>query len=429
MPPDRAPAAPVLAVPVAKPRLPSAGALLPYLREIDANAWYANHGPLAVRLAARLASHWGMEPNEVALLSSATAGLTLALQAAGARPGSRCLMPSWTFVASAGAVAAAGLVPHFVDLRPSAWTPDPAEMQRLASRHDAGAILVVSPFGAPIDLPAWDAVHDATGLPVVIDAAAAFDTLAANGPMPVGACPAVVSLHATKVFGVGEGGAILWRDPAALGRVRALSQFGFRGTREAILPGVNAKLSEYTAAVGLAGLDEWPATRARWDAVTARYAAGLPAGLTLPPSFGRSWVSSTLSVLWPEARPDLGAALAASGVGTLRWWGDGCHAQPAFRHYPREHLPVTELFAARAIGLPFWPDLAPEQIDRVCRALHRLLPHPAPTRRRTRAPAPASPPAPIAQVPASPPAPTAQVPASPPASIAQWPAHRRRLSH
>lgn len=351
-------------LPVVRPRLPPAARVLPYLREIDANGWYSNHGPLTRRFQARQAGHWGIEAGQLTLLANATAALTLALLACGAAPGSRCLMPSWTFAASAGAVRAAGLVPHFTDVRRDTWAPDPAEVQALAMAGGVGAILVVAPFGAPLDVPAWDAVQAATGIPVVIDAAAAFDTLRAGGPMALGACPMAVSLHATKVFGIGEGGALLSRDPRQLERVRRLANFGFLGTREAALPGVNAKLSEYAAAIGLAGLDTWRDTRARWAAVTRSYRAGLH-GTEASPGFGTGWVGSTLNVLLP------GAAALPSGIGTLRWWGGGCHAQPAYRDCPRKPLPVTEDLARRCTGLPFWQDLPAAGIAVVCAALPR----------------------------------------------------------
>src|SRR5947209_2155589 len=225
-----------------RPHPAPALAIEPYLGQIDANAWYSNHGPLATALQSRLAGHWGVAGTEVALVANATAGLTLALQASGAPPGSTCLLPSWTFVASAGAVTAAGLQPHFVDVCAGTWAPDPSELRLLARRHHPGAILLVAPFGAPIELAAWDRLHAETGIPVVVDAAAAFDTMRHGGPMPPGACPVVVSLHATKVFGIGEGGAVIARDPDLMRRIRALSQFGFAGSRAAQLPGVNAKI-------------------------------------------------------------------------------------------------------------------------------------------------------------------------------------------
>lgn len=364
------------AIPVARPRLPLARGILPYLRQVDANGWYSNHGPLLRQLQSRLAAQWGLASTELVLLSSGTSALTLALLASGARPGSHCLLPSWTFAASAGAVRAAGLVPHFVDVCPGRWTPDPGMVEVLARRSDVGAILVVAPFGAPIATVEWDAVQAATGVPVVIDAAAAFDTLRRGGPMRVGHAPVVVSLHATKVFGVGEGGALLSRVPSFIDRVRRLSQFGFLGTREATVAGVNAKLSEYAAAVGLAGLDEWPDTRARWAVTADCYARHLQAdgGGGLPPGFDGSWVSSTFNVVCEGDGDARMAALSAAGVASLRWWGPGCHAQPAFQDCPSEPLPVTRSLAGRVIGLPFFQAMTAGQVRTVCGGLRRELP-------------------------------------------------------
>jgi dTDP-4-amino-4,6-dideoxygalactose transaminase len=367
--------APMTPIQVARPRLSSASAITPYLREIDANAWYSNQGPLVVRLQARLGVHWGVEAQEVSLLTNATSALTLALQASGAKAGTRCLMPSWTFVASAGAVVAAGLIPHFVDVLPSTWAPDPSIVERLARQPDVGAILIVAPFGAPIDLAVWDAVQRRTGVVVIIDAAAAFDALRVGGPMQAGECPVIVSLHATKSFGIGEGGALLSRNPELMRRVRSLQQFGFFGSRSAQHRGVNAKISEYTAAVGLAGLDGWDQTRSRWDRITQAYRAMLPRDLTVTPGFGQDWIASTLTVLWPGNRANLQETLAAEGISTLSWWGPGCHAQPAYSSFGSEALPVTQTYARRAVGLPFWQDLTISQIETICTTLHRILGH------------------------------------------------------
>ena len=369
------------AIPVARPRLPSAARILPYLQEIDSNAYYANHGPLWLRFHTRLAEHWALGTDELALASNATAALTLALQASNVAPGRECLMPSWTFVATAGAVRQAGLVPHFVDVQARSWAPDPAAVQALAKQRDVGAIVIVAPFGAPLDFAAWDRVAEATGLPVIIDAAAAFDTLRRGGPMRLGRCAAVVSLHATKVFGVGEGGALLSRDPALLERFRRLTNFGFLGSRESMLPGVNAKISEYAAAIGLAGLDHWAETRAKWANVTRLYLRRLRVlpEITLMPGLGTDWVSSTLNIIWPAARMDAAARLAERGIGTLRWWGDGCHAQPGFNSYNAEPLPVTEELSRRVIGLPFWQEMTSTQIDAVCLAVVSCCRKPAPS--------------------------------------------------
>jgi dTDP-4-amino-4,6-dideoxygalactose transaminase len=370
-------------IPVARPRLPLASAILPYLKEIDANHWYTNSGHLWFRFQGKLADHWGVDNNEVGLVANATLGLTLALQASGVRPGSICLMPSWTFVASAGAVIQAGLKIHFVDV------------------DRIGAILIVSPFGMPFDMAEWDALSERTGIPVIVDAAASFDSLRAGGPLAIGRSPMIVSLHATKVFGIGEGGAVVSRDPEWLERFRRLTNFGFYGSRLAISAGINAKVSEYAAAIGLASFDMWPAARAKFAALTERYRQNLGADgvVGIMPRFGEGWVTSTMSVTWPGDHADGPARLAAEGIATLNWWGAGCHAQPAFADCARDDLSVTDELGRRVVGLPFWLDRTLTQVDAVCASINRACgrsAHPIRARRRFAA----TPAASAAQVPA-----------------------------
>ena len=140
-----------------------------------------------------------------------------------------------------------------------------------------------------------------------------------------------------------------------------------------MLPGTNAKMSEYAAAIGLAALDAWPEARAGWVALTRRYARALAAvpGIVPSPGFGGDWVSATLSVLWPGDRMDEVAALGREGIGTLRWWGKGCHRHPAYADSPRDPLPVTEAIAGRAVGLPFWRDMTGTQVDYICGVARR----------------------------------------------------------
>jgi dTDP-4-amino-4,6-dideoxygalactose transaminase len=360
-------------IPVAKPRLPLASAILPYLKEIDANHWYANSGHLWFRFQGKLADHWGVDNNDVGLVANATLGLTLALQASGVRPGSICLMPSWTFVASAGAVTQAGLKIHFVDVDPETWMPDPAAIAARDDLDKVGAILIVSPFGMPFDMAEWDALSERTGIPVIVDAAASFDSLRAGGPLAIGRSPVVVSLHATKIFGIGEGGAVICRDSEWLERFRRLTNFGFYGSRLAMSPGINAKVSEYAAAIGLASFDMWATARAKFAALTERYRQNLgPDGVVgLMPRFGEGWVTSTMSVTWPSDHADGPARLAAEGIATLNWWGAGCHVQPAFVDCATDDLTVTDELGRRVVGLPFWLDMTTTQIDAVCDAIYR----------------------------------------------------------
>lgn len=146
----------------------------------------------------------------------------------------------------------AGLVPHFVDVSPETWAMDAAAISNEIARAPAsvGAVMPVAPFGRPIDVAPWDEFRGRTGLPVVIDAAAGFDA------MQPGRTPVVVSLHATKIIGTGEGGFVMSTDAAPVRAVHVRANFGFEADRQARVPSTDAKMNEFHAAVGLAAFDE-----------------------------------------------------------------------------------------------------------------------------------------------------------------------------
>lgn len=352
-----------LELPVAKPRLPLADEILPYLRRIDDTRWYSNNGPLVEEFEARLATYAG--GGAVATVANATLALALALLTYDLPPGSLCMVPAWTFAATGHAIQLAGLVPWIVDVDAASWALEPATALTLLRDAPApvSAVIPVSPFGRPIDFAGWSSFREATGIAVVIDAAAMFDTIR------VGSVPSVVSLHATKVLGVGEGGFVLGTDAAFIQELQKRANFGFWGSREATVRSLNGKLSEYPAAVGLAALDDWNATRTDFARVAAAYRnafAGQP-GVMLQEGFGQRWVSSTVMVSVAEAGAEtVGRELAGNRIGTRRWWGGGLHRHAAFQEFPRARTDHTEQLVERVIGLPCWRDLPNDKVEKIC---------------------------------------------------------------
>src|SRR6476469_843994 len=112
-------------IPVMRPRLPTVKRLVPYLETIDSTRIYSNYGPLSRALEERLEQHFRLAPQSVTAVANATLGLALSLAAQGTQPGTLCLMPAWTFVASAHAATTAGLIPYFVDIDPKTGMLDP----------------------------------------------------------------------------------------------------------------------------------------------------------------------------------------------------------------------------------------------------------------------------------------------------------------
>jgi len=351
-------------IPVARPRLPAASDVMPYLERIDASRWYSNGGPLVCELEARIAQRFGVSSSRVALVANATIGLTLALEALEVPRGTLCMMPAWTFAASAHAALAAGLIPWFVDVDERTWSLTPALARNFLREAPGtvGAIMPVAPFGYPVDAEGWDELDAAEECAVVVDGAAAFDSARACSRA------VVVSLHATKVLSAGEGGFVVCRDAETAVGIKARANFGFSGSREACINATNAKLSEYAAAVALASLDGWERRRAGFRRVAQEYAAalhGIP-GVALQPGYGDEWVSATTNVSLPNGCIEpLEDALSAGGFGHRRWWGDGLTAHRAFSNCPRTRTAVTERLSATVLGVPCWEDLPNDAIVRI----------------------------------------------------------------
>lgn len=355
-------------VPVAKPRLPTFDQIAPYLRRIDSARWYTNGGPLVQEFEERLALHCGGGQARVATVANATIGLTLALLASDLPMGTLCMVPSWTFAATGHAILLAGLVPWIVDVSRETWALEADEAREFLADApgSVSAVIPVSPFGAPISLESWRTFRDETGIAVIADSAAAFDNVRGSE------IPAVVSLHATKICGIGEGGFVVSTGGAFIEEIQKRANFGFWNSRESTVRSFNGKLSEYAAAVGLAGLDTWPETQADFLRVAHAYRQKLEdhESLRLQPGFGENWVASTVMVESQTSNADmLTQVLAKKGIASRRWWGGGLHQHRSFQNFPRHRVRQTEALADRIVGLPCWRDLPGESIEEVCALL------------------------------------------------------------
>jgi dTDP-4-amino-4,6-dideoxygalactose transaminase len=363
---------------VCRPLLPATSRLSPYFEDIDRRRWYTNFGETALTLAARLAAHFGLSNGQCVTASNGTAALTAALIAVSGRARAArryCLMPSYTFVGTAAAALNAGYEPYFVDIDTQSWSIEPEHLLGHPILAQTGAVIVVGPYGRPVAWSGWEHFSEVSGVPVVIDVAAGFDALAVNPDETIGRLPVILSLHATKVFGVGEGGLILCRDAQLVQRCGRALNFGFLDSGDAAVSGFNGKMSEYHAAVGLASLDGWPRTRAAFLATADAYRrAAARAGLGEEIVAETLWASSYVLYRATTAADAVTAQqlLSEAGIDFRLWYGGGCHNHSAYANFPRDPLPVTEQVSPRIIGLPVSVDLPSEQVDEVVAVLARV---------------------------------------------------------
>ena len=362
-------------IPVLRPLLPTASRLLPYLARIDETRTYSNWGPLVHELQERLCSQLAQPQGSMVCASSGTAALVGAILATAGRATSDrplAVVPALTFVGTALAVEECGFDVFVADVDPTEWTLDPVRLEQEVDLDRVGLVVPVAPFGRPVDQARWQTFRARTGIAVVIDGAASFDLAAPSPDDFLGQIPVTMSFHATKAFSSGEGGCIACgRSAAAVDATRALN-FGFYDDRNAVAASTNGKMSEYHAAVGLAELDGWAAKRALLEGVVALYldafaSVGLLDRLVCAPAIGLSYMLVQTGDVAESA--SVQRSLNASGVDFRLWYGRGVHRHTYFARVARGRLDTAENLAARLIGLPLAPDLAPGDVKRVADAV------------------------------------------------------------
>lgn len=349
--------------------MPERAELEPFLGEIDAVRWYTNFGPLLRRFESAVAGLFEDSALSLTTVSNGTLALELGLAALGLPAGAKVLIPALTFVASASAVLRAGLTPVIADVDPASWVLTPEIAREAMRRARIHCVLPVAAFGCALPAAEWDLFSEQTGLPVLIDAAGAF------GNQPAGKRVSLAfSLHATKAFGVGEGGLVVSCDKGYVERVRRLSNFGIdarTGYSEAV--GSNAKMSEFHAAVGLAALVRWPERCRRRRELHLRYLRELSKscpGIVLqqrPPN----GIYTILQVALPAGvkRDTVAAALASQGIETRAWYLPLVPDHPAYAACEQADLTTVRTLGPQLLGLPFHPGMDDADIVRVCSTL------------------------------------------------------------
>ena len=363
-------------VPFLRPQLPSLAAIGGYYRLAEEARFFSNGGPCERLLRTRLSDQLGGVG--CVPVTNATSGLLVALRAAldAAGTGDRPLIavPSYTFVATAGAIRLLGYQPLFVDVDSSGWQLDPDVLDdALATRGtEVAAVLGTHTFGTPAPRAVqqrWLTSCEQAGVPLVVDAAAGFggrddaDVLSGHD-----AVPHVFSFHATKSFAIGEGGLVTTSDAGLLARIDAMHSFGFTDGRVAVHAGINAKMDELHAATALAALDTFDDVLARRRRIAATYREHLePHGFTFQAGHaGATWQAGYVAA--PDARiraAVLGAA-AEGRVGVTAYYDRPAHRHPAYADAPTHGpLRVTDDLATRALALPMANDLTADEVHRV----------------------------------------------------------------
>lgn len=361
---------------VTKPFLPPLAELMPALEEIWDSRELTNGAVFHQRFEAELASYLGVP--FVSLFTNATLALVTALQCL--RISGEVITTPYSFVATAHSLVWNGIEPVFVDIDRNTLALDPSRVEAAITPRTT-AILPVHVYGRPADVDGLKRIADTYGLKLIYDAAHTFgarfrgESLAAHGDL------SVLSFHATKVFNTFEGGAIVSRDANTKQRIDFLKNFGFADEVTVVATGINGKMSEFQAALGLVQLkhireciDKRARIAARYNDAFSRVSGieVLQSPLQYESNF--SYYPILVRPEYGETRDALFFRMRESGVFGRRYFYPLISEFPMYRGHAsasRQNLLVAHEVAEAVICLPIYPDLSDRDIQRVIDVVER----------------------------------------------------------
>ena len=291
-------------------------------------------------------------------VSSGAAALQLALAAAGIGVGDEVLVPAFTAVPTASAVAAVGAIPRAIEVDPhtACITTETVEAGRTSRTK---AVILVHLYGYPAPLPATD-------LTVIEDAAQAHGALQDSGRSAATA----YSFYPTKnLGGIGDGGAIVTSDADLAARVRTLRVHGMTAQYVHELVSQNFRMSEVEAAWLRLALESLTTDVAERRSIVARYRQAAPGLCWHAPDANHAY---HLAVLRAADRTGTRAALERDGVATAIHYPLAITQQPAYLGLQHAACPQAEAWAAQCVSVPCFPEMTEAEVDRVCTALAGL---------------------------------------------------------
>lgn len=359
---------------VTQPHLPPLEEFIPYLQQIWDNKLLTNCGPFHQQLEDALCQHLGVE--HIALFTNGTIALVTALQSL--RITGEVITTPYSFVATSHSLLWNGIKPVFVDVDPNTLNLDPGKIEAAITPHTT-AIMPVHCYGHPCDTRAIQEIADHYNLRVIYDAAHAFGVTDAQGSILCHGDLSVLSFHATKVFNTFEGGAVVCPDAKTKVRIDQLKNFGIVGEVSVVAPGINGKMSEFNAALGLLQLKYMDHAIARRQALNAAYCAGL-AGvkgircLNAASEEGANYAYFPILIGadYPISRDELYQHLKDRGIHPRRYFHPLITDFPMYRGLPSAgaaNLPVATVAARQVLCLPIYPDLELAMVEEITRLI------------------------------------------------------------
>lgn len=359
-------------IPVTKTSVPSYEAFASLLETVWGSAILTNNGPLTRRLTSELATMLGVRTPQ--LVANGTLALQLAIKALGLR--GEIITTPYSYVATTNSILWEGCTPVFVDIDPETFCISPDLIEE-AITVETTAILATHVYGYPCDVARVQEIANRHNLKVIYDAAHAFGVrLNGQSLLNHGDC-STLSFHATKLFHTAEGGAVVCKDEAMAKRVYLMSKFGHIGESEYLEIGINAKMSELHAAMGLAILPSiGEIINARRERSSWYDELLKGRGLQRPRTVaGLEYNFAYYPVVFSthEEMRMVQEGLQAQGIFPRRYFYPSLNTLPFLPESLRRQCPVSESVSQRVLALPLYPQLTRPDVERVTEGIIGLL--------------------------------------------------------
>jgi len=360
-------------IPVTKPYLPNREKLSKYIDGIYERHWFTNNGQLVRELTRRLEEYLGVE--NLLLVANGTLALQIAYRALGVsdtQPDEHpeAITTPFTFIATASSLKWDGVEPVFADIDPDTWCLDPAKIEA-AITPNTRAVVPVHVFGNACNVEAIGAVARKNSLKVIYDASHAFGVQYKGESILKYGDAATLSFHATKLFHTGEGGAIVFKHKEDLARARKMINFGITGPETIEELGINAKMNELQAAMGLCVLDEFEANLAARGCVWHRYEKTLAKSVKLQKksedlSYNFAYFPAVFET--EEQAESVAVALKDSSILVRRYFYPSLESVSSLGRHRAQ--PFSGDIAKRILCLPIYDRLSKNDQERIIRIIN-----------------------------------------------------------
>jgi dTDP-4-amino-4,6-dideoxygalactose transaminase len=360
---------------VGRPNIGDRERLLARINDMLDRRWLSNNGPYVQQFEQQITEMIGVK--HCIALCNATVALEIVARAAGVT--GEVIIPSFTFIATAHALQWQQITPVFCDVDPQTHNIDPHRVEAMITPRTT-AIIGVHVWGQPCDVAALADIAKRHGLRLIYDAAHAFGC-AYQGTMIGNFGDAeVFSFHATKFFNTFEGGAVVTNDDELASKIRLMQNFGFVNYDQVDYIGINGKMSEVSAAMGLTGLEsikEFIAVNYRNYQHYQRELSGIPGlrFITYDETEKRNYQYIVIEIdqaITGISRDQLMKTLWAENVIARRYFYPGCHRMEPYRSYfPHAGLllPETEALCQRTLQLPTGTAVGEQDISTICQII------------------------------------------------------------